>query len=216
MIFDEYDLPKDVGATDSMDSARLAGMMSLVGHAQTPDLRKYVRWGLGIRHPHFYPSNYPWNFSRDQLIPLAAGLYAQNHILAGSKDLYFGAKNRNWRCQNTEKDFPGSKKKFPDGADFLFPQHILMLTLCAQIKPSLLLSIFGKIWLFLDLLFNALFTRHRESNQLIALLFVMGPFWMRLYKAVTPSWEKAIKNYWCGWRGEPELAEMLIHKLKSY
>lgn len=216
MIFDVHNLPRDTGATDSMDSARLAGMMCLADHEQTPDLRNYVIGGLGVRHPAFYPANNPWNFTRDQLLPLAAGLSNQMHIYAGSRDLYFAVKNRNWRCQNIEKDFPGSIKKFPDGADFLLPQHILALTICADIKPSRCLSIFGRIFLFLDILFNALFTPRREPNQLIAILIVLGPFWVKLYKLVVRKWRLALTDYWSGWRNEKVLAQMLIKKLETY
>lgn len=216
MILDNYGLPRDRGATDSMDSARLAGMMALVGHRDTPDLRRYVVNGLGVRHPEFYPANNPWNFTRDQLLPLASGLCTQLHIYAGSRDLYFAVKNRNWRCQNIEKDFPGSRKKFPDGADFLLPHHIYFLSICGGINPGIILSLVGQIFMFIDILFNAVFFSKRESNQLIAMILILGPFWVRLYKKLTPNWRLAIENYWSGWRGEKELAKMIIDKLELY
>lgn len=214
MIFDNKSLPKDSGATDFMDSARLAGLLAVFGHEKTPDLSLYVIGDLAVRHPNEgsnpgeMPSNNPKNFTRDQLMCLAAGLKAQ-----GREDicytLYEAARDRNYRAQNTEADVPGSTKKFPNGADFLSPGHMLVLAKCAGLRGNML----GYPWLILDIIFNAIFSPERESNQLLCILKVMGPNWVKFYKKVTPKWAKAIQDYWSGWRNEPELAKFLMEKL---
>ncbi len=204
MIFDSLGLPKDTGASDKMDSCRLAGMMALVAHPLAPDMRSYVTGMLGVRHPQEVPACNPKNFTRDQLMCLVAGLHAQGHIEECNK-LYMAAMGRNWRAQNTDHDYPNTPKKFPDGADWLSFSNRMILAKAAGHKGNLL----GYTWLLIDLVYNAIVTPTRESNQLLAQLSVVSPKWMKLYKLITPKWKKAITDYWCGWRQEPELAEML-------
>ncbi len=207
MLFDSFGLPKDVGATDKMDSCRLAGLMAIINHLQAPNLSKYIIYNnLGVRHPYEYPSNNPNNFTRDQLLCLVAGLYKQGNINL-CKKLCAAAKSRGWKAQNTEYDVQGSIKEFPNGPDWLSPSHRMILNICAGNKGNLL----GYIWLFMDIIFNAVFTPMRESNQLLAVLSVVSPKWLKFYKFVTPKWKLSIRDYWGGWRKEPELAELMIN-----
>ena len=87
----------------------------------------------------------------------------------------------------------------------------MILSICARNKGNLI----GYSRLLLDIVFNAIFTPTRESNQLIAQLSVVSPIWTKLYKAITPKWRQAIRDYWSGWRQEPELAERLVAKLEG-
>lgn len=211
MIFDATGLPRDVGATDMMDSARIAGMLAIINHLKTPPLSRYIiSDNLGVRHPYEYPSNNPLNFTRDQLLCLVAGLYKQSDT-SSCKKLYEAAKFRGWRAQNTESDVPGSVKKFPDGPDWLSPSHRMVLSICAGNRGNLL----GYIWLFFDIIFNTLFTPNREPNQLLAMLSIVSPKWLRLYKFVTPKWKEAVRSYWGGWRREPELANLIINHFEK-
>lgn len=210
MIFDSYGLPKDNGATDYMDSARLAAIMCMVQHPLTPNLLMYLIGNQAVRHPIEVPANNPLNCTRDQIMCLAVGLHYQGHIDA-CKALYEAAKERKWYAQNSEYDYPGTTKKFPNGRDYLSFSNRMILKLCAYNKGSML----GYMWLTLDIMFNAIFTATREPNQLIAQLLIAGPKWVKLYKLVTPKWRQAITDYWGGWRAESDLAEMLIKKLES-
>lgn len=210
MLIDSLGLPKDVGASDKMDSARLAGIMALVSHPLTPDLKAYVIGNMGVRHPQEVPANNPLNFTRDQLMCLVAGLRKQGHVEA-CRALYEAAKDRGYFAQNSEADYPGTTKKFPNGRDYLSFSNRMILSICAGNKGNLI----GYSWLLLDMVFNAIFTPTREPNQLIAQLSVVSPIWTKLYKLITPKWRQAIRDYWSGWRQEPELAEMLIVKLEG-
>ncbi len=74
MKFDELGLPKDEGAGDRQDSARLAGIMAVFGHEKAPGLVLYVdAKGKYVRHP----SERQYKFSRDQAVCLMAGLCVQ-------------------------------------------------------------------------------------------------------------------------------------------
>lgn len=212
-FYDESGLPKDIGASDWQDSCRLAGVMAMIGHQNAPDMTRYLTaWGEGVRCPLYPPANNPKNFSRDQEILLAAGLYFQKKY-AQASFLYDNALFRNFRAQNTEHDYPGTTKKSPDGPDIYSPSAINHLRLCTNVLKGKLL---GKAWLVLDILYNALFTPLREPNQLIAMCAIAGAPWVKFYKIVTPKWREAIREYWSGWRGEPELAKDFITFLEKY
>ncbi len=220
MIYDSIGkYPKDTGATDFMDSARLIGLMATFGY--NFDLNKnsildYIQFtGLGrsvaVRCPIEVSSNNPNNFTRDQLVCLVSGLSAAGFPLA-VRSLLRAAEDRGCRAQNTEADMPGTKKKFPDGADFLSPSVMNHLRICSGEKPTLI----GKLNLVLDIMYNGAFTPLKEQNQLICMCIAAGPYYVKLYKEKNPSYAQAISDYWCGWRGEPNLAAKMIIKLNEY
>lgn len=219
MIFDSNGLPKDTGASDYADSARLAAMMVMVDHPlmTREKLLTYSldNWFNGVRYPHEDPtgnksSNNPKNYTRDQEICIAAALLKMSCPVPTLR-LLGELRRRRYRGQNVEKDIPGSTKKFPDGADLFLPHHVNHMRICAN-ENSLII---GKIFLAADVIFNAIFSPRRESNQILCMLMTAGPRWVKFYKLVTPQWKLAIEDYWCGWRNEPELAQMLIDKVKS-
>jgi len=74
MRFDELGLPIESSATDKQDSARLAGLMTVVEWPQKIDLIYYCLTGYYRRHP----KEYIYDFSRDQLVCLLAGLRKSN------------------------------------------------------------------------------------------------------------------------------------------
>lgn len=209
MQFDSQGLPKDTGASDHMDSCRSAGLMATFSHPQAPDMRKYLINSEGVRHPVEFPANNPKNFTRDQLMPLAAGLHQQGYneeVLV----LYKAAKARWYRAQDTEADVPGSTKKFPNGADLLSPSHMNHLRICSGQKPLLL----GKIWILIDILSNALLPTQNEPNQLMTMCEVAGPFYIKMWRKLNPKLNDQIVSYWAGWRDESEFAQFLIEKFQ--
>lgn len=216
MFFDPNGYPRDTGATDYMDSARLAGLMATFGLELKKDilieyiLRDEQGQFVGVRCPNEEPSNNPKNFTRDQLVCLVSGLYFDHKRWTASK-LFRAARDRNSRAQNTEADYPGTVKKFPDGADLLTPSVMDHLRMCADVRPTLL----GSLWLKMDIMFNGKFTPMREPNQLICMCMVAGPKYVEMYKKYNPKYAEAIRYYWSGWRGEPELAEHMINVLNK-
>ena len=217
-LADKY--PRDNGATTWGDSARLAGLMALVDYPGTPPLEDYVvyhngEW-LGVRVPVEDPTspgaNNPYNFTRDQTLPLMAGLHKQGKIDAAKK-LYEALKRRNFRGQNVEVWDWGSKKTgLFSGPDIYSPSARLAVTMAAGVKPSLLLKVFGLAFLALDVLWASMMKDDFEINQTMAAAYSIGKLhWIKRIK----NYEAKIRNYWCGWRNEPELAEKLIELIKN-
>jgi hypothetical protein len=212
-LYDEHGLPKDVGASDWQDSCRLAGIMAISNHPKAPNMRLYLNTeGEGLRCPKYPPADNPKNFSRDQLVLLSAGLRSQQIQATHTLQLYAAAISRKYRAQNSEHDYPGTVKKFPDGPDILMPSVMNHLRLCAGLSGFFM----GYVNLVLDIMINAAFTPMREPNQLVAMCVVAGPKYVRLYKRLTPKWREAFREYWSGWRGESELAEHIVAFLEKY
>lgn len=187
MIFDENFLPKDNGADDYKDSARLAGLMALFGHPQAPDLEKYIVNGKPTRHPMYSPKD----FSRDQLIP----------FLAGYKEMF-----------GTHKVFYTFRNYRPTNGDWLSPSQKNHIKLCCGEDGSW----FGYLWLWCDILWSAYIDPLAEPNQLISMLVVAGPKWIQRWKKLNKNWDMAIWHYWSTWRDEPDFAKFMIDKLQAY
>ena len=218
MVLDHLGLPKDNGASDWADSARLAGLLSLVD-PEFPAYRcqAYVAWDddscqvVARRHPISTDNgaNNWKNFTRDQLMCLAAGLYKADKKY--STDLLYHAARKRWyRAQNIESDVPGTLKKFPNGADLLTPSHMGHLRRGSGVDATELQD----LWLKADIIAHNMLTPLAESNQLICMVVMAGPEFVRLFKQ-NKQWKEAIRLYWCGWRNEPELAEKIINYLES-
>lgn len=209
-IFCEDGFPKDYGASDFADSARLAGMMAIVRMADTPDLSLYVNAdGLAVRYPKVDPhnknSNNPRNFTRDQALPLVAGLMAQKKFDT-AKALVLAHKNRGWRGQNTHELYEDKLKPFWAGADLFSPANRLAMMKAANLKPSVLLNIFGHLWLIADMVFASIQPSKYEINQLIAMLYCFkNPLLNHLFIKIHPKFGENLKYYWGGWRAEFQL-----------
>lgn len=225
MIFNENGFPRPSGATDWLDSAHLAGLMAFVGHEKMPRLKlsKYVTYidkgddrQLVLRRcpedsSGLDASNYK-NCTRDQLIAYLAGVSCSD-LPVVAYGLRLSAKERGYRAQNTEKDIPGSTKRFPDGADFLDPSHIGYMKICAGLKANW----FEKAWMLARIKIASKLSPLKEPNNIIVMSIVYG--YADILRKSNSQINQAVKNYWCEnegtWRGEPELAEMLIKKLEQ-
>ena len=208
--------PRDNGATDFGDSSRLAGVMALVNHPDTPDLSLYViekdGQSLGVRFPLedlFNPgSNNPLNFTRDQLLPLMAGLHKQGQQNV-NKRLLDGIVSRGWRAQNIERWEPGSEKRH---ADIFSPSARLAIVKSAGVKPSPALFITGYSFLLLDVLWASIMPKKFEINQTIAVAYLLG---LLPIIRLIPDFKEKLTYYWGGWRNEPELAQQLIELISK-
>lgn len=106
---DENFLIVDSGG-DAGDSANRSGLFAMCTDFYMPlDMFFTKNSGELVRHPTQSPWDNPKNFSRDQLIPLVAGLWKREmYSLASS--VFWAHARRGFFCQNTERDVPGSKK----------------------------------------------------------------------------------------------------------
>lgn len=187
MKWDELGLPSDNGSTDLQDSARLAGIMVLFDWPQYIDLTHYVV----VRNNGYYyvrhPNEYKYAMSRDNSVCLMAGLYKQGHEM-----LNMMAKI--------------------DGKDILSPSVKGHRRRCMAQQASW----FQDLWLKLDIYWSAYIKPKAELNQLLCMLMVAGPEWVRLFKKHHKSWEDNLLEYWAySFRQEPELAEHIIKKLRE-
>jgi hypothetical protein len=183
MIIDVLGLPVITGAGDKADSSMFAGMITLFSFCDIP-IEKYCHTDLSTMIYVRHPEETRYDFSRDQAICLVAGFY--------KKDMK--------HLVNT---------KSITGKDFLSPSvrgHILR----CQGKEA---NWFQNLWLRADILFHAKATPISEPNQLICMMMVAGPEYVRLWKRFNPKWEKSVRDYWCGWRCEPELHTKIISTL---
>lgn len=205
MIFDNKGLPRDTGASDWMDSSRLAGMVRLFDDKSKIPIDLYVvgdtqilESGIKItrtvngaptkkyvRYP--FVEN-PYDFSRDQALCLVAGLYKAGFSFLVRKD-------------------------YVNGKDIFMPSHMGHIRRCAKQKPNLL----QKTWLWLDVFWNVYKNPMSEPNQLLSMIYVAHlqgeksylKFWLKHNK----QWQESITEYWSGWRGETELAKLMIDTL---
>lgn len=188
--------PCDSGSSDAADSARLAGIMKLFNH---PDCNKfsitdYHRNGTFLRHPvdgNYFNGKYI-NFSRDQASCLFAGAISNRIILISNMGEYQ-----------------------PENGDIIMPSVRGHFKRCAGRKANW----FQDIWLWLDVLWSCFIAPMDEPNQLICMMKVHHnkaylKFWCKWNK----QWANSIRNYWCenegAWRGEPELAELMIKTIE--
>lgn len=196
---------------DGGDSANRTGLMALCESQPDMDvIHMFEQVGLGMRHPTQEPWNNTGNFTRDQLTCLVAGL-ARSGRDAACKRLLKSHQERGWRCQNVDKDVPGSRKKWPDGPDWLAPDLRLHLRLCAGVDSRYYFV--GWATLAASLVYNTKIKPEGEQLQFICQVVIAGPEWVKRYKRMHSNYKKAVTDYFCGWRDQPEIAEALINLL---
>lgn len=185
MRFDELGLPMDNGASDKQDSCRLASIITVFEWPQKVDLKKYIVTKSNKTSYVRHPMEIKYDFSRDQLIPFIAGLYIQGL----------------WYCVS---------EQYVDGKDWLSPSHKGHIRRCKADKANW----FQNLWLWLDVLWATFIAQMQESNQLLSMLMIADPKYLKFYTKYNKFWETNIKSYWCGWRNEKDLAEHIINKVK--
>lgn len=184
MIFDKLGLPRDNGATDKQDSARLAGILATFDWPQKANnIYLYLKEKTYVRHPE----ERVYDFSRDQAIPLMAGLY--------------------------KKNFKGIvSKKYVDGKDYWSSSQNGHVRRCQGLEAYPWQS----AWLWLDVLWACYVKPLAESNQLLCMLMIAPPKYLRFYLKHCSKWQEAINLYWRdSYRKEPELAAHMIKVLEN-
>lgn len=221
MVFTDADGFPINSTKDGMDSSMRMGIMILTGMNYACVPRAYeISPGLLTRHPKHFPSNNPYNFTRDQLLPLIAGFnYLGNNRIIGR--VLFKTLKRGCFAQNFERDIPGTRKypwphyftndrgvqefSWGDFADPIFPSAIgamilgskawsfyWMLPVCYLFH---ILSILGSI-------------SHGEVNQIISECSFYGKWSFKLFAKVNPDWKKRNHEYWYN-RNEGEYADSI-------
>lgn len=190
-------------------------------------LDHYALMGLGVRHPDQAPHDNPWNFTRDQMIPFLAALNKMEMWLV-ARDIFWTHLKRGFFAQNFQRDYPGSYK-FPwpqvvtedgkkyafrwfDFADPMMPDHISHLILCAKIRWLYPFLLIGIPWLILISMYGHSKSSHKEHNQILSQCVVLGPWALKLFKQMIPTWREDIMDYW-GSRNEIEYAMHICHHL---
>jgi len=193
MIFDDKGLPRDTGATDFMDSSRLAGMVRLFDDKSKIPIDLYVRTNMRetkkyVRYP--FVEN-PYDFSRDQTLCLVAGLYKAGFSFLVNKD-------------------------YVTGKDIFMPSHMGHLNRCAK-KPVNLLQ---KAWLWIDVLYSTFVKPVNEPNQILAMMYIAylqgEKSYLKFWLKHNTKWKQSIKDYWeLSFRDEKELSALIIAKLEQ-
>lgn len=191
--------PVDEGATDTADSARLAGIMATFRHPEAVDCDYYVDVGdvnewQYWRHPVMHNKNEhdeELAFSRDQAVCLFAGLYSQGF-----------------------KMYVDPNYQPPNG-DVISPSVRDHFRICSGGQPTFL----GQLWLMFDILWMCAIDKDldTENNQLLCMLMVHpDKRYLKLYLKHDKNWKFRIVNYWSRWREEYELAGLIFKELKKY
>lgn len=183
---------------DGGDSSRATGIMALFGSA----LDQYViarHWVIHGFIRNYYQSiwNNPKDFSRDQLIPLVAGMKkCGKHSIV----LYEFWRRRYWfgLCPN---------------GDLLGPEFYLHMILCGKVWPLYWLIPILYPFQIIHILWMTRVMSEHEQNQTICLAKISGLLW--LWKICHPDWKQSLKNYWGGWRDQMEIAEFIINGIEK-
>jgi len=172
--------PADNVSTDMQDSARLAGLMAMIGHKDAPNLLLYIVNGEIVR----CPIEYVYNLSRDQAACFAGGWSKAKSALSLRHDLF-------------------NKYKWRVSKDIVSPSVQNHFRIAFTEQSNWL----GEKWLGLDLWYNSKLGPDTEQNQLIAMCATAGR--LKEYVSLTPWWKDSLRKYW-GDRQEQEFCEQLI------
>lgn len=205
----------DPNYMDGGDSACRTGIMALVGSKKDAKLTYsfHIGNGLLVRHPIQKINKNPNNFSRDQLIPLVAGMHAGGFHRQVRKVFWSRLKNK-FFCQNTHFHPSQKKKEFPDGPDILLPNVIWHVILCGRMWYLYWLAPIGYLFQILDIIWHVLFASNKEQNQIFCMLSISGL--LPIYLAMHPDFHKSMNEYWGGWRDQREIAIAIIEYCRKY
>lgn len=226
IVRDEHDVivqhrPSDPsygkGGGDGGDSSRSSGIMATFGSKRDMGNLYFVHsTSRGfVRHLHQSPHNDPSNFSRDQLIPLLSGFKASIENIESTtnygylqiiKDLLYDRFSK-----STFKYFPIFG--LCQNKDLLAPDTIWHWIVCGKFKWLYWYAPLGYLWQILHILYMTKIAPEREQNQTICMAYSSGL--IKLWMCLHPNWEQSIKDYWCGWRNQCELADFIIAGIKK-
>ena len=248
MIYiDKLSYPVEQGG-DGGDSSMRLGMLLLCKYPVMCNVNNYeIEPGYLRRYPYAGQAcelpglgkvqvtdqdrwNNKWNFSRDQLIALIAGLNSigRHDII---RRVFYKHMFRLFLCQNFQHARVGTWKypwphktgwlhKDPmtgeakeeivafSMADILLPQQIWCLIKGAKFYPLYPFYFIALPFYVLDLLIHTYVTKHYEENQFIAQSSFYGKWALRLYRKLKKNWHIVNRQYWFS-RNEVEYADML-------
>ncbi len=98
-----------------------------------------------------------------------------------------------------------------DGKDLFSPSVRGHERRCKGLKASW----FQDKWLWLDIWYHATFTPREEPNQLLCMMTIADPKFLKYWCRVNPLWQFSILDYFITWRDEIDLAAIMITKIKA-
>jgi hypothetical protein len=230
MFIDSYGLVVEQSGSGG-DSSHYSGLYVVATGSLDINLNKLVLpSGYAVRHPGDglvdWHSN-PGNFSRDQLMPLVAGLYRQGR---GDlvKQLAKQHAKRAFFAQNIDRDVPNSPKRpYPhyfvnkDGVtefswfnyrDPLLPHHIHALLKGAGYRFHFLLYPIS----FITYILEGLSLRagpNYDVGTFFSTGYVLG--YGKLFKTLLPDWRFRLNQFLLGWRQGQIIHEPLIETINK-
>lgn len=98
-----------------------------------------------------------------------------------------------------------------DGYDIMPPSVKGHVKRCKGLKASFLQD----AWLWGEIYVHATFTPLAESNQLIFMMWFADDKFLKHWCKTNFFWKESITNYWCNWRGEPEITALMIAAIEK-
>lgn len=238
-----YDRDGLIGSDhDFMDSCHFTNLEIISTGFNPKRALMFSRRGQGLRHPFEFPANNPLNCTRDQLAPLAAGLFKAKAQRTARK-IFWRTLKRLCFAQNIERDKPGSFKlpwphwyfkdsdpiahtylyrpksslgkvmfKWFDGPDPLFPHYIFAIAVAAWPQYKLLFRGMGMPFFVMEGLIYR-FTKNDDMGAFIACGYNLGL--LKLFKRLVPDYEKRCDSYFIP-RGFAQLGKDIKDWLKQY
>lgn len=180
---------QDDGSIDFGDGCFKSCMANIAGLNYCSVMHFQEADGRIVRHPTDLKWSNPDLTSRDQLIPWLASCWFN-----GCTGFVFRAlRNYQWRIN---KDL------------LIDPSIRWFMRRCSGDKNH---SWLGEKFLRLNIWYAGK-TDH-ELNQLVAICLVL--VYIKELCASVPDWEKRLHDYWSGWRGQKEVADALILRIKK-
>ncbi len=196
---------EDPAYEDGGDSAFSTGLMAFADSREDQLLLpKFIIQNKLVRHPYQQGWNESKNTSRDQVIAFFAGLAALDpqNFDPRAYDILVAAcisYAKSWRVNY----------------DILLPDVKLYLYLCARVKPPKLLSVVGKGFAVLSIIWDCFIKPHHEMNQSVCKNIVLGEPWIQALHRWHPELENNVAKYFCGFpfRNKSEIGSALTAKI---
>lgn len=179
---------------DGGDSSRSTGMLALFGSKEDKIALSFHITAKGfVRHPRQEKWKDPKDFSRDQLLCLAAGLHASKKSDEVKKHFY----RQYW-------------KGICDNGDLLGPEFYFHVILCGRIYWLYFMWPLGILAQVIHIVYTTQIAPRQEQNQTIAMAKVSGLLW--LWAWLHPDWKASLDDYWSKYpfRDQKEIADIII------